>query len=360
LATKVVTLPEIEEARRNLPPIPPVPDGGPFDWARYAVTLEWARWQRRKIMRTLSVDTGKDTTGLDGVFGELGRTARAARIEGRVFADENQGLDEAERRRVFAEQACADLTGKRADENAKYEGIQHDLAARATERESELRAATSELERLDGQRRALRDKKRDLDKKQKAIYKSADEREEQASRSQMGDSRQALRQAAAELRREAGRLDADLQDVDGRLGGLERPIADAQALVEKTRSDYSSAKRDLDNAREGHRHRVAELEAEQARRSRELLQAEAEINRRLVTLGTIVNLNRIGRPEFQPLYERADDLRGAISAREAEVDRLEAEREAFDNPSRVRGFVVLAIATLALVTLIWVIVAMAL
>jgi hypothetical protein len=354
LATRLVALPEVDEVRRSLPQMPAVPDGGPFDWARYAVLLEIARFKRRRAIKLLGGDVVKDTASLDGVLGELGRAARAAHVDGRVYADENQALDEAERRRAFAEQACADLTAKKAEENAKFEAIQHDLAARLSEREETLKLASAELDRLDGQRRALREKKRDLERKQKAIYKSAEEREEQASRSQMGDSRQALRQAASELRREAGKLEGEKQELDGRLGGIEKPLSDAQARTENAKGEAGAARRDLENAREGHRHRVAEIEAEQARRSRELTQAESEIARRLVTLGTILNLNRVNLPAMAPLYEKADELRGAISARETEIDRLEAEREQFDHPSRLRGFAVLGVALVALVTLVWV------
>src|SRR5690606_16155732 len=121
--------------------------------------------------------------------------------------------------------------------------------------------------------------------------------------------------------------------------------------------ELDAARRSLSDAREGHRHRLAELEAEHGRKSRELSQAEAEIQRRMVTLGTLINLNRIEGPEFAELYARIDALRGAIGARSTEIDRLGAEREAYDKGSLTRGFVVLGCGLVVLITLIVILIA---
>ncbi|HLL25911.1 MAG TPA: hypothetical protein VK427_27425, partial [Kofleriaceae bacterium] len=99
-------------------------------------------------------------------------------------------------------------------------------------------------------------------------------------------------------------------------------------------------------------HRLAELEAEQKRKSREIALAEAEIARRLVTLGTLVNLNRIEDPQFAELYARIDRLRSAITARTTEIEKLTAEREAFDRGTLVRGIATIAGAFVIFIALI--------
>jgi hypothetical protein len=74
-----------------------------------------------------------------------------------------------------------------------------------------------------------------------------------------------------------------------------------------------------------------------------------------VTLGTLLNLHRVEGPEhadLAELYERIDRLRGAIGARTAEIDRLVAERAAYDRASLVRGWTALAGGVVALVTVI--------
>src|SRR5690606_14589031 len=102
----------------------------------------------------------------------------------------------------------------------------------------------------------------------------------------------------------------------------------------------------------GHGHRLAELDAEQKRKAREVGLAEAEIARRLVTLGTPVNLNRVEDPSFAELYQRIDRLRGAITARTTEIEKLTAEREAYDRGTWVRGLTTIGVAFVVLIAVI--------
>src|SRR5262249_61027313 len=115
---------------------------------------------------------------------------------------------------------------------------------------------------------------------------------------------------------------------DRRPASPEAPTAGALARLDAAKAELDAAKRSLSDAREGHTHRLAELDAEQKRKAREIALAEAEISRRLVTLGTLVNLNRIDDPQFPELYQRIDRLRGAITERTTELDKLTARRQA--------------------------------
>ena len=195
-----------------------------------------------------------------------------------------------------------------------------------------------ELAHLEAQRRGLRDKRKELERRQKAYLKSPRTASARPGSVQMGDSAPG---AAAERRAACARR-RPRSSPSGRrsIGGspaLERPIGEATAKLDAAKAELDAAKRSLSDAREGHNHRLAELDAEQKRKSREIAQAEGEIARRLVTLGTLVNLNRIEDPQFGELYQRIDRLRGAITARTTEIEKLTAEREAYDRGTLVRG-----------------------
>jgi chromosome segregation ATPase len=168
----------------------------------------------------------------------------------------------------------------------------------------------------------------------------------------MGDQRQEYRRSAEGFRKEAAALEPDKQDIDRRLGALERPISEASARHEAARAALDTAKRSLADAREGHTHRLAELDAEQKRKARDVSLSEREIQRRLVSLGTLVNLNRIDDAQFTELYQRIDRLRGAITARTAEIEKLTAEREAYDRGTMVRGVATIGGALLGLIALV--------
>jgi len=124
------------------------------------------------------------------------------------------------------------------------------------------------------------------------------------------------------------------------------------ARLDAAKAELDAAKRSLADAREGHTHRLAELDAEQKRKGREVALAESEIARRLVTLGTLVNLNRIDDAQFAELYARIDRLRGAITARTTEIEKLTAEREAYDRGTLIRGVVTIGGAIVAFIALI--------
>ena len=57
-------------------------------------------------------------------------------------------------------------------------------------------------------------------------------------------------------------------------------------------------------------------------------------------------------------YNRLMALRNAIGASSNEIDRLTAEREAYDKASLVRGVVVMGVGTLLLVTLLTIVLAL--
>jgi hypothetical protein len=339
-------------------PIPEVPEPGLVNAIRYAVTFVRARWQRRGAIKHLGEEIKQDTASLDLVLGTLGAQARQLGIESRAIASENAAITAAEERKTKLEQANAELSSRKTDETSKFAEIERDRSAKVSDAEKIVEESSRELSSYEGQRRSLRDKRKEVERRHKAYLKAAEDRDAEAGNAAMGDTRSELRRLAEGHRREAASLEPDRQDLDRRLAALERPLAQAQAKVEAARGELESARRSLHDAREGHRHRLAEIEAEQGRKNREIAQADAEIHRRLVTLGTLINLNRIDHPGFAELYERIDRLRGAIGARTTEIDKLTAERDAYDRGSLVRGFATLGGGVVVAITLIVILLAL--
>jgi hypothetical protein len=331
-----------------LDPLPEPPDGGL--WASTRYTLGFARGvlQRRAAVRKLHDQISGDTTALDGLLGALGRAVRALHLNNRTLAAENQAIDEAETRRVQAETDSDDLSRRLEDENQRFAEQEQDREHKLSEVEAALDKADAELEALEAQRRSLRDKRKTIERQQRAYLKTAEDRETEAGKAAVEDDRAQLRRSAEDLRGEAAALDPERQDLDRRLTALEKPVSQAAARVEALRGEQESIRRALRDLREGHRHRLSEIEAEQGRKGREATTAEAEIGRRMVTLGTLLNLNRVERPEFDDLYARIDQLRSAIGARTNEIDRLIAERGAYDRGALIRGIALMLVVILAL------------
>ena len=333
-------------------PVPEIPEPGLVNAARYVVMFYRGSWQRRGAIKQLGAEIKQDTEALDQVLGALGGAARGARVEGRVFSAENAAISDAEARIAQLQHEAGDVEARKAEENSKFVDIERERNEKLSEAERQVDEGQRELAHLEAQRRSLRDKRKEVERRQKAHLKAAEDQDRQAGSVQMGDQRQELRRAAEDHRREAGALEPERQDIDRRLAALERPINEAAAKLDAAKAELDAAKRSLNDAREGHTHRLAELDAEQKRKTREVSLAESEIQRRLVTLGTLVNLNRIEDPAFGELYERIDRLRGAITARTTEIEKLTAEREAYDRGTQVRGLATIGGAFLALIALI--------
>jgi len=335
-------------------PVPSVPEPGLVPAARYAIDFWRARYQRRGAIKQLAIEIKQDTEALDQVLGALGRVARDARVDGRVFSAENAAISTAEQRVATLQREHADVDARKGDENSKYVDIEAERNAKLAEAERMVSEAQSELAHLEGLRRGLRDNKKDFDRRQKAYLKAAEDADRQSTAAQMNESRADLRRTAEHHRKEAAALEPERQDIDRKLAQLDRPIGEAAAKLDAAKAELDAAKRSLSDAREGHTHRLAELDAEQKRKAREMAQADAEIQRRLVTLGTLVNLNRIEdrTGEFTELYARIDRLRGAITARTTEIEKLTAERETYDRPTLIRGIAVMGGAIVAFIALI--------
>ena len=333
-------------------PIPEIPEPGLYNAAKYTVRFVRARYQRRGAIKTLQAEIKADTDALDQVLGALGKMARQQRVDSKVFHAENIAINAAEERIGVLGKEHQDVDGRKAEENSKWVDVEREKNTKLAEAERLVDETNKELATLETQRRGLRDKRKELERRQKAYLKAAEDNDKQSGANAMGDTRAELRRGAEQMRKEAAALEPDRQDVDRRLGSLDRPINEATVKLDAAKAELDAAKRSLSDAREGHTHRLAELDAEQKRKSREIGQAEGEIARRLVTLGTLVNLNRIERPAFSELYQRIDRLRGAITARTTEIEKLTAEREAYDRGTMVRGASAIGGAVVALIALI--------
>ncbi len=332
--------------------MPEIPEPGLINAAKYSVKFSRAWWQRRGAIKTLGTEIKQDTEALDQVLGALGREARTAKIEGRVFSAENAAIDAAEGRMGALGKEHGDVDARKADENSKFVDVETERNTKLGEAQHAADEAQKESHQLEGQRRALRDKRKDLERRQKNYLKNAEENDRSAGNTTIAEVRADLRRSAEGYRKEAAVLEPERQDVDRKLAALERPIGEAVARLDAARAEFDAAKRSLTDAREGHTHRLAELDAEQKRKSREIGLAEAEIQQRLVTLGTLVNLNRIDSAVFAELYQRIDRIRGAITARTTEIEKLTTEREAYDRGVLVRGFSTIGGAIILFIALI--------
>jgi hypothetical protein len=338
--------------------MPAPPESGLVALARYFIACLRGRWQRGQAMKAVAAGVHADTAALDGVLGELGRAARAQGLAARPLAEENAAIDAAEALAASSGRARADVEGRRAEEEERFAASARLLAEKRSACDEGLAAAVAEASGLEAERRRLREDAKAVDLRHRRYLKGAEEREAQAVKAAV-DARAALRRSAEDLRADAARAEPERAELDKRIAALDEALAAATARRDAARADLAAARKAEDDARAGHRHRGAELEAEAARQGRARADAEAEVGRRLITLGTLLNLNRVAGPELDRLYPSVDALRASLAAREAEAERLRAERDRIDRGALVRGGAILAAALVVLIALVCLAIALA-
>jgi hypothetical protein len=344
----------VADGARALTPIPEPPNAGLVADARYLLTLARARWERRAAIRAVGAGVRADVAALDRVLGALGEQARTARAVAEPggrdsmatrplgsLAEEHVALDAAEARRAGATQAAAGAAAGLTEEDAAWEraAAGHDATVAAAEQGA--RATAAALTELEASRRKLEGAEREARRGQRQALRRAEEREAKAGQLTLGDERAALRRSADEHRAEAARHEREGTARASELEALVSPLAAARSASEAARAALDAAGRAQRDAHAAHRDRRAALEAEGARQGRAGSEAGAEIARRLVTLGTLVNLNRGPDPGAQPLYAEIDTLRAQVAAREAEIERLRTEAQRADAGAVARGAAVL-------------------
>ena len=346
--------PRLSDARVD--PIPEVPERGLLSAVVYAWSFFRARRQRNLVIKRLDVEIERQTSDMDEVLGALGKKVRELELDNSVLSAENKAIDKAIERLKAAHDMAGELERRTEDETVKFTELEAEREKKLIEAEARLSEAQTKRETYEGQNRALRDKRKELERRHKGYVKASEDRERQAGKAEANSA--ALRRSAKELRQQARALEPERADVERRLTQLEKPLSKSLARVEEAKVERDTARQALNDARAGHRQRIAEIDAEHTRRERKLAEAEGEIERRMVTLGTLINLHRVDRPELSELYARIDVLRNAISSRTSEIEVLTAEREEYDRGAVIRGFVVIGCVVLGVLGVIAILLAL--
>jgi DNA repair exonuclease SbcCD ATPase subunit len=342
----------------ELAAVPEPPPAGMLPAVRYAFSVSMARWQRRGAIKALTLEIEREQAQLDELLAILGRKTRELHIDSRALADENAALDQAEKRRAAIEQGRAGLRDRKSAEQQSFAELEAERQGQVTSLEAALERARQEHAGLEAQRKGLRDQHKAVERQQRELAKSAAQRDEQATKATTADVQAGLRRAAETLRSESAALEPERQELELRIAELEPPVAQAVTKIDGLEVELAAARRGLSEARDSHRQHQASLDTDLERSNREQAQIESEIQRRLLSLGTLVNLNRIPHPGLDELYARIDGLRQTIGQRSTEIERLSAERDAYDRGAYTRGMASVGIGATALVLVLIVVLAL--
>ncbi len=186
--------------------------------------------------------------------------------------------------------------------------------------------------------------------------KGAESREAHAKKAQLAETRTTLRRSAEEMRRDAARVDPERLDIERRLAALDAPIHAATAQAQGAHAAHDAARGALSELRATHRRRLDDLGAARGLKLRAVADAGADIVKRQVSLGTLVNRERVERDDLTPLYTRVDELLAEVAVRQREIGVVEEDRRRVNHQVVRRGAAMLASGFGALAAMIVIII----
>jgi hypothetical protein len=349
-----------------LPPMPAAPSSSSVVAAiRYLPPVARAVWARRRAQKTIGELLIGDQRLLDRALRDLGCAAREAELDLPLIADEMKKVHAQEERRAQAQAAIADAQARleaeherwNGDESARREAIARgEEALKKTEEElkatnEKRRAHETERARVDGQIRAA--------EKRAAQETAKAEKAEQTPPEKGGGAAAAAsaRSAAEAARKEATALIPARDDARGKAEALDAPLAALAKRVTDEKTENHEQRKQLGEATLAHKKSVGAIEGDRHRADVDRAGAEREISQRFVSVGTLLNLNRVESEPFLPIYARIDELKNDVNAREAALARLETERNSYDRAVVQKGLLAfgVAVGVLALVVVILVV-----
>ena len=355
------------------------------------VLRSWRAHRREEArLRRLLVE---DQRLLDADLGALGRRAREERVELPSLADDLARVDRAEARHAAVHgdarrnrrrhsrriaQHAADAEGRGAELTLAEEALAtHDRAQR--EHAEALGVAQANVVKLDVEIRALdvrAGEARAAEVLAASLLEAAvhaapiaqptdtiaaapgvslpavSDAPATAAESARAEAATSLEHARAEIARGAAvraTLIAQRAVEQTRVDELEAGAAERERVVDAARADVEAVRRTIAGLRDERARFEGEHDARQDLLVTAQDEAQSEITRALVNLGTLLNLQRVDHTGFRPLYAHIDELKARLVEREIEIRRVEKAARAFDHAAIQRGLIAVGALVAALI-----------
>jgi hypothetical protein len=360
-------LPDNDDSGLALPPMPAPPAAADMLGAvMYLLPLGRAVWARQRAQKVVREQLYGDQRLLDVALGDLGRVAREEQVDVPPIRDELHRVMEQEARRTQSDNESARVDMSVSNERERFAADEHERKATIAALESRARELEGNLRDQRAARATHAAEQARIEGKIRAAEKRAAQAEARARKADVtppekgggpNTAANARREAEAARRESAGFV-PDRDAARDRVEELEQPIVDLTRQLDESRDSLKGQRLALAEAQTAHQRTVAAMGEEKRQAEDARNAAERELSQRFVSVGTILNLHRVEGPRFTSLYQRLDQLKAAVTGREATLVRLQRERRAYDRGAVQRGALILgaALGGLILVTVILIVV----
>lgn len=326
-----------------LPPIPAAPSSsGIVDTLRYlGVVVRGVLSRRSEKLRVRERLVGMQRS-LDGLLQQLGRAAFDERLQTPALAEEMRLSAQAEERRLRALQQADQISERVTSETQRdrtAEGEQREASTRLSQEAAHL---DSDLQQRAGRRRELLAEVARIDATLRRLARTAEAAAAKArTQAQNPEVASAAAAQATSARGQAEALMPTREQTVAQAEALEGPIAALTQQIGEVRSELSLRQTELQRLAADQSRRQQQSESDLALCRAECQAAERELQQRMMTIGTLVNLTRPAGGRYQALYQQVDELKAGLTDGEAALARLSTESALYDQQAVQRGLLYL-------------------
>jgi hypothetical protein len=335
-----------------LPPMPAGPQASSIPGSvKYLLPLARAVLARKRAQRSIRQLLHSDQHLLDGVLKDLGKAARENDLDVPAITDEMRRVKAEEQRRAKGDADISKAADEMGREDARWNVDEAERKSEIARREAELKETEDELRAKGDERRSHETERARIDGQIRAAEKRSAQASSQAQKAEItppekggGPNTAAnLRMQAQEAQKEATSLIAPRDEAKAQAEALDAPIHTLTQKIVDQRAQLAQKRKELADALANHKKARAALEAEQQRATKDRSDAEREMSQRFVNVGTMLNLNRVEDSKYKSLYEKIDELKSGLNAREATIVRLETELRTYDRRAVQTGLITVGV-----------------
>jgi hypothetical protein len=346
----------------SLLPIPAAPSSsGALPAIAYLFPVAHGILVRRREQARIRRNLYQVQQSLDGILLRLGRVAFEERAEAAPLKDEMDLLRQAASRRDEARRETERLQGVRTSEQQRRSDME-------LEQKDAIVALTREAEQLQGELQARADQRRQLvaelgriEAELRRLLRTAERADARAGKVQALDP-QAASQARAvgdSARGQAEALQPRREALLREAQALEEPIATLTQQLGVVRSDLGLKRQELRRMQAETAQLLRAIDEDMRLCQADREAAEREMQQRMMTIGTLVNLYRMSGERYAPLYHKVDEVKAQLTSYEAILARLDTECVSYDRQAVQKGLLVLgamgllACLIIAAIYIIW-------
>jgi chromosome segregation ATPase len=323
---------------------------------KYVYTHTKETMRRRRDITRLQKEIVSEQQRLDAILGQLGRQARQADLGLPALADEMRATKSLEGDATAARGRISDYERRRHEQQEKFQSAERELQATVAHADEIALKLTEELAAKSSERAGHRAGMNRLEAQLKSLARHVETKKAELATIQDPNAAAAIRGEIDATNAQILVLEPEQKRFAQQAAALDAPIADLEQRTQAAKDDASRRRREMGDATRVHNEAVGQIQAQIEAEQQRINQSERELSLKFVTLGTILNLNRVPGSAFDQHYQEFDGIKGTIAEKEQQIALLEAEIKGVDRGRFNKGLIVMVSGVLLLALIIAIIV----